>query len=259
MKKIGIIGCGWLGIRIAKHLQNNYQIYTTTTSQSKYDDLITMGLSPIVIKFWDYEIFKEYKSWKRIQELDILIITVPFSKRASINLLKNRFGNINLFIDKFGKQMFLMSSIGIYPQLNMEIDEISFSAYEEYLNPSILFVENMMRSKYPQINILRLGGLMGDNRVFSNYETSTPNQSVNHIHYEDICLIIEKMIEKEYSSKTYNIVAPKHPTKQEIIDYQKQEINTKVEDNEKYGRRILSKKIEDELCYTFIKPDPRTY
>lgn len=259
MKKIGIIGCGWLGIRIAKHLQNNYQIYTTTTSQSKYDDLITMGLSPIVIKFWDYEIFKEYKSWKRIQELDILIITVPFSKRPSINLLKNRFGNINLFIDKFGKQMFLMSSIGIYPQLNMEIDEISFSAYEEYLNPSILFVENMMRSKYPQINILRLGGLMGANRIFSNYETSSPNQIVNHIHYVDICIIIEKMIEKKCLSKIYNIVAPKHPTKQEIIDYQNNFEKTTKQNNDEYGRKILSKKIEDELCYTFIKPDPRTY
>ncbi|WP_260377577.1 epimerase [Candidatus Ornithobacterium hominis] len=214
-----------------------------------------MGYNSIAIQFSDYEIFQEYKSWKAIADLDTIIITVPFSKRASTNLLKNRFENISLFIDNFDKQLFLMSSVGIYPQIKMEIAENTLS--EEYLNPSILFVEQLMRNKFVQVNILRLGGLMGGDRIFSNYETSTPNQIVNHVHYKDICLVIEKMIFQNSNAKTYNVVAPLHPTKQEIINYQKG-----IEDAseiQKYGRKILTDLLISDLDYQYINPNPIIY
>lgn len=255
MKKIGIIGCGWLGLHIAKKLSLNNIIYTTTTSENKKNELNKMGYHPEVIQFWDHEISQEFKSWKSLKDLDVIIITVPFSKRTSTKLLKNRFENLSLFIDGFKKQLFLMSSIGVYPQVEMEISEKTLE--NKHLNPSILFVEELVKEKFPKVNILRLGGLMGGSRVFSNYKISNPNQIVNHVHYEDICLIIEKMIQKNSNSKTYNIVAPLHPTKQAIINYQNDlEESLGIQKN---GRRILSKLSEDELNYQYIHTDPRKF
>ncbi len=255
MKKVGIVGCGWLGLHISKHLSPKYKIYTTTTSKSKETELIAMGYDAMSIQFWDYEVSQEYKSWKVLENLDVVIITVPFSKRASIKTLKNRFENISLFISGFKKQLFLMSSIGIYPQIQMEISEKILD--EKYLNPSILFVENLMKNKFPQVNVLRLGGLMGGSRIFSNYETSQPNQIVNHIHYEDICRVIEKMILQNTHSKIYNIVAPLHPTKQEVINYQKG--ISHLQKTKKYGRKILSDLSQKELNYSYCNPDPRMF
>jgi hypothetical protein len=256
MKKIGIIGCGWLGIRISKYLQSQYELYTTTTSEEKKSELIAMGLDSITIQFSDDEVTKEIKNNDKIQKMDALIITIPFSKRTPIDQLKTRFENISLFIGEFRKPVFLMSSIGIYPQMNISMDE---SYTEEHLEPTILSIEKVMKSNYPEINILRLAGLMGDNRMFSNYTISDPDQAVNHIHYEDICLIIEKMIDMNITSKTYNLVAPEHPTKQEVINYQKNIPASESPANKKPQRIISSKNLESDLDYVYKNADPKKF
>lgn len=255
MKRIGIIGGGWLGMHIAQHLCSNYNIHTTTTSEDKNRRLIDMGYDSISIQFDDYEIKQDQKSWEILNSLDVIIITVPFSKRTEIDLLKNRFKNLSAFIDGFDRQLFLMSSIGVYPNSIKEIAEDTLN--EEDLNPTILAIEKLMQKNFPQINILRLGGLLGGSRVLSNYKISMPQEPVNHIHYADIGLIIEKMIDIKSNCKTYNVVAPLHPSKQEIINYQKGiESDTNHSEN---GRRISSNLIIKDLKYTFKYPNPTTF
>lgn len=252
MKKIGIVGCGWLGLHIAKYLSRNNKIYTTTTSEEKNAELLEKGFNSITIQFSDYEIFQENSSWNVISDLDTILITIPFPKRTSVDLLKNRFENISSFIKGFKNQLFIMSSIGIYPQVEMEIRENTLE--EQLLNSNILFVEKLMKRNFPQINILRLGGLMGVDRILSKYKVSNPDQTVNHIHYEDICMIIERMIIKDSKSKIYNVVAPFHPTKQEIINYQKG-VSEPFE-TQKFGRKILSDWLENDLDYKYKNPNP---
>lgn len=257
MEKIGIIGCGWLGLHVAKHLSQQYKIYGTTTSEEKCSQLEKLGFESEVHAFSDVEIESDLKPWNILQELDSVIITIPFPKNAEFDTLRNRFKNVIQFIKNFDKPIFLMSSIGIYPQIDEEMNETNVS--KESLNQNILDIENLMKKEFPQINILRLAGLMGGSRVFSNYKISNPEQIVNHIHYEDICLIIEKMISRKMISKTYNVVAPQHPTKQEVIYFQihKKEKNH-INDQEK-GRKIVSSILETELDYQFLHPDPKKF
>ncbi|WP_052456928.1 hypothetical protein [Capnocytophaga cynodegmi] len=145
----------------------------------------------------------------------------------------------------------MTSSVGIYPQINQEINE-NFPC--ELLDSKLLYVENFLKNQFPQTNILRLGGLMGDDRIFSRYNVSETSQVVNHIHYQDICLIIEKMISLNLQSKLYNVAAPKHPTKQEIINHQK---GTKIAiDKTPSGKIVLSDRLKTELNYQFLYPNP---
>jgi Trk K+ transport system NAD-binding subunit len=51
MKNIGIIGCGWLGLHLAEHLSGFYQIYTTTRSEGKKEQLSSKGFEVSVIDF----------------------------------------------------------------------------------------------------------------------------------------------------------------------------------------------------------------
>ncbi|MDO4782645.1 MAG: epimerase [Capnocytophaga felis] len=244
--KIGIIGCGWLGFRLAKHLNENNTIYTTTRNIDKHTSLGTYFHSFLI----DFDNF-EAKRWEILSNLDCIIITIPFGRHLDNNILEKRLKNIEFFIQNFKKQLFFTSSIGIYPQSDIKIDE---NLPSTLLESKLFFVESFLKSKFPQINILRLGGLMGDDRILSKYKISEPNQVANHIHYQDVCLIIEKMISLNLQSKLYNVVAPEHPIKQEIIDYQK---GTKTKPKEKpYGKIVLSKKIETELDYNFLYPNP---
>lgn len=99
---------------------------------------------------------------------------------------------------------------------------------------------------------------MGDNRQLSKYKVINIDAPVNHVHYKDVISVIEKMIEVKSSAKLYNVVAPKHPTKKEVISAQKGQWS-QVCFSSNYGRLVSSKKIEDELGYTFIYPNPNSF
>ncbi|NIF06045.1 hypothetical protein F3J23_11400 [Chryseobacterium sp. Tr-659] len=251
MKKIGIIGYGWLGERIAASMRGKYILHTTTTSQNKADELSAQGLNTVVAAFPDYQLTDPYLQWAEINTLDILIITIPVSEKGCcISSLYNRIQNLSSFIGDFKGQMFLMSSTGVYPDISKDFTE-------EDVPLEQVSGERMLRNKYPHINILRLGGLMGDNRLLKNYNVSNLDHAVNHIHYSDISAVITKMIEKETKSKLYNVTAPIHPVKSQVINAQKN-----VSDNEEFevkGKRVISSKLISELDYTFQYPDPRAF
>ena len=49
--KISILGCGWLGLPLAKSLvDNGYKIKGSTTTQDKYQKLVEDGVTPYLIK-----------------------------------------------------------------------------------------------------------------------------------------------------------------------------------------------------------------
>lgn len=253
MNKIGIIGCGWLGLHLAKHFATNNKIFTTTTSTEKQTNLQARGFEVTQVFFSEAVSSEKNRRWEFVEELDVLIITIPFSKHTDISLLKNKFERVFDFIGKYNNSIFLMSSVGIYPQMPINIEEHTFA--NKQLNQNMLYVEEEFRRCFPQINILRLGGLMGGTRMLSKYKITAPEAPVNHVHYQDVCLIVEKMILKGFCGKTYNVVAPLHPLKQEVIDYQNGVMNYGFLKESK-GRKILGNRCCQELDYQYQYPDP---
>jgi nucleoside-diphosphate-sugar epimerase len=251
MKKIGIIGCGWLGSRLAEKLSERFEIYTTTTTSDKSENFISKGFNPTIISFMDYQLSKKIMQWEVASDLDVLIITVPLSEKSCcISSLFNRVQNLSSFIGNFKGQLFLMSSTGVYPDSIKEFTEDDLSLEN-------VSGERMIKGIYPQVNILRLAGLMGDERLLCNYDVSNLDLSVNHIHYADISSVIEKMIEQQLQSKIYNVVAPLHPSKAEVINTQK---NIPFSNEcEPKGRIISSSKLVSELDFVFKYPDPRYF
>ncbi|WP_336960514.1 hypothetical protein [Chryseobacterium contaminans] len=252
MKKVGIIGYGWLGARIAASLSNTYKIYTTTTTVEKAEELNAKGVHAMVVNFPDYQLSEPYPKWEALENIDVLIITIPISEKSCcVSSLYNRIRNLSSFIGDFTGQMFLMSSTGVYPDTEKEFTEIDVPVEK-------ISGERMVRNKYPQVNILRLGGLMGDNRLLKNYNVSNLDFAVNHIHYKDIAGIISKMIENGTGKCLYNVTAPLHPSKAQVINAQNNRDHGE-EVTEVKGKVILSSKLVSELGYIFQYPDPRKF
>lgn len=251
MKKLGIIGCGWLGGHIAERLSNQYEIFATTTSESKIEEFKLKGYHTTLVDFPDHA-SEEMKVWKVASELDAIIITVPFSgvRGAQISM-KDRQENMLKFLGDYKGQLFLMSSTGVYPQT----EEIEFT--EEDQSAENVESENFILAKFPQTNVLRLAGLMGDQRLLKNYNISNLDQLVNHIHYADIVSVVVKMLDNQSQSKVYNVVAPIHPNKEEIINAQK-DLTYSGERTTK-GRLISPAKLISELNFEFQYPDPRYF
>lgn len=249
MKKVGIIGCGWLGSRLAQFLSSEYQLYSTTRSSEKARQLNQLGYQTSLVDFSK----SVANPWEVINRLDVLVVTLPFSKRKSIEELHHQFLELNTYISSFNKQLFFTSSTGIYPNQQGIYDE----THTNDLNTQLEFVEQLFVSHFPQVNRLRLGGLMGDSRQLRNYLPLTNlKQTVNHVHYQDVCQIIRQMIQQKSTQALYNIVAPEHPTKQEIIDSQFNNSNKVPVRTETVQRIILSTKVREELKFTFQFPNP---
>lgn len=251
MKKIGIIGYGWLGERLASSLSRKYTLATTTTTESKVNLLNNKGIHAVMASFPDYQLTEPLSQWGEVKNMEVLIITIPVSEKSCcVSSLYNRIQNLSAFIGDFKGQMFLMSSTGVYPDIAKEFTE-------EDVPLEKISGERMLRNKYPQLNILRLGGLMGDNRLLKNYNVGNLDHAVNHIHYADISRIISEMIKQKSESKLYNVTAPVHPAKSQVINAQKNLLDE--EEFEVKGKKVLSSKLVSELNYTFQYPDPRSF
>ena len=248
MKKLAIIGYGWLGKRLADYFSDNYTIYTVNRSDHSESNYIHFTI--------DFDSDEEYQTNSDINNSDVIIICLPFSQRTELEILIRRFNNIEKYIGLYKGSVFLTSSTGVYRQEKKLIDETTYPDSE--LSSNMVYVENMIKKSFPQVNILRLGGLMGDNRQLKNYKISNPEQAVNHIHYYDICRIIETIINNNISSEIFNIVAPQHPTKAEVIGIQNKQVNKHISKTTQQ-RIISSDKSEKLLSFIYEKPDPRLF
>lgn len=252
-RSIGIVGCGWLGSRLAKKWADQNRLYTTTTSLHKIEALQSHGFNPTLFNFSGGEETSAKPSrWSATRMLDVLIVTAAVSSRKenSRELIENRIARLHEFIGPFEGQMFFMDSTSVYPDVLKEFKE-------EDLPLEQVYPEKLFKQLYPQLNILRLGGLMGDDRQLSKYKVSDIESPVNHIHYKDIIGVIERMIERNSDSKVYNLVAPQHPSKRAVISKQKNEHCS--DEVIAKGRLISSDLIREELEYDFLYPDPRLF
>lgn len=250
MKKLGIIGCGWLGNHIAERLSDRYEIFATTTTESKTEEFQSKGYHPTLVSFPD-ELNPEMKEWGVASQLDAVIIGIPFSGIRGMQVsMKERQDNVLKFLGDYKGQLFLMSSTGVYPQTEKEFTEDDQPAEN-------VESESFITNKFPNANVLRLAGLMGGQRLLKNYNITGLDQLVNHVHYADICSVFEKMLENHSQSKVYNVVAPIHPNKEEVINAQK-DLPYSGERTEN-GRLISPAKLISELDFEFQYPDPRYF
>ena len=242
--KIAIIGCGWVGKRLAKYLlEKKYEVLTTTTSEENIPALKEISSEVHLLDF------NTAQSFDFLKGCEVAIFSMPISREGWLEGFKN----LNI---EFPKTI-LFSSTGIYPQENKIFTEKD----TENLRPDILRAEQLIREKYPQTTILRFGGLMGDERslrkIFNNRNPENPQKKANYIHYEDISQIVELIINSDKKAETYNVVAPEHPTIAEIINLQPE--NLELNSSENKQRIISSEKLIQDFNYKFIHPNPKYF
>ena len=238
--RIAIIGCGWVGERLAKYLTGrNYHVIATTTSPEKIVPLQKVATEVHLLDF------NSTIDFGFLASVDVAIFSMPIARNAwhqGFEKLNNEFTKTILF-----------SSTGVYPQENKV-----FTEKDTYnLRADIIASENLVRQKYPQTNILRFGGLMGDERalknMFKNRTPENPGKPTNYIHYEDILSIVDLFLHSEIKAETYNIVAPEHPSIAEVL-------NIESENNGDHKQRIISsEKLIQDFNYTFIHPNPKYF
>lgn len=242
--RIAIIGCGWVGERLAKYLTGrNHKVIATTTSPEK-----TINLEKVATEVQLLD-FNSVTHFEFLDNVDVAIFSMPISRNTWHQ-------GFEKFDQQFPKTI-LFSSTGVYPQENKIFTEKD----TDNLRADILASENLVRQKYPQTNILRFGGLMGDERslqnMFRNRQPENPDKPTNYIHYEDILPIVELVLNSEIQSETYNIVAPEHPSIAEVLNLATQKSDDHKTETKQ--RIISSDHLIQDFNYTFIHPNPKYF
>jgi nucleoside-diphosphate-sugar epimerase len=266
MTQISILGCGWLGLPLAKTLlENGFSVNGSTTSQEKLSVLQNSGIQPFLIALSEDKTEGNLTGF--LENSKILIIDVPPKLRGTEKEnFVSKIKNVIPFIEKSHvENVLFISSTSVYGEDNLVVTE------ETELNPDtesgrqLVQAEQLLQSNSNfKTTILRFGGLIGEDRhpikfLAGRKNIENPNAPINLIHQDDCIGIIMEILTSNSWNEAFNAATPFHPSRKEY--YTKKAIDFKLalpefnSENLTFGKTILSSKVENVLGYTFTKPN----
>ncbi|WP_264531700.1 NAD-dependent epimerase/dehydratase family protein [Flavobacterium sp. N502540] len=272
MTQISILGCGWLGLPLAKKLTaKGHLVNGSTTSENKLSILNESGINPFLVTLESESVSNSITDF--LTESEILIIDIPPKLRENNTnvatstemVFVRKMENLISFIEKSTiKKVLFVSSTAVYGNDNTTITEDTLPNPETESGKQLLLAETLLQKNQNfTTTILRFGGLIGEDRhpvkfLAGKENLENPDAPVNLIHQNDCIAIIEAILNQSQWNEVFNAVAPFHPTREEYYIQKAKEHNLippkfKAEKSN-IQKVISSEKIESVLNYQF-RPD----
>jgi len=179
---------------------------------------------------------------KKFYTCDLLIVSLT----PKVHYLKN----LNTVLENTSKNtlLILLSSTSVYSRkTGAQIQRLG---------------EDLIKRRHPNYLILRLGGLMGYDRVAGKYTQGKTVQNdtfSNYIHRDDVVEIIQDLLLKGVKKEIFNLVCPMHPSKKKVYEKNAQRFSlekTTFLSNDIQGFKVSSSKLQQHLDYTFKYKNP---
>ena len=218
MKKVSILGCGWVG-----------KALIDTVNTNKY---VTVCLSRDI----------EENSAQGSYDCDVLVIAIP-PRNNYLEVLRETLGRVEA-----GTQVILLSSISFYDG-----------------KPLVIEGEGLVQHMHEGTVILRLGGLMGYDRIAGKYTAGkvlTSDARTNYVHRDDVVGIIESIIAQDVRDEIFDVLAPLQCTKKEIFSQNAERFGfekTEFLSGDETGKVLAPTKLCEHLGYIFLKKDVKAF
>lgn len=268
VKKISILGCGWLGLPLGRFLAGlGFAVKGSTTSEAKLTRLKEAGIEPFKIVVGE-ALEGDIASFL---DSDILVLDIPPGRGDAV--VENHVGQISLLIDALAdspvRYVLFVSSTSVYPATGREVVETDAEdpeAADSLAGRALLYAEEMLRSESSfSTTVLRFGGLIGPGRNPAEFmqrmtEITSPAQPVNFIHLDDCIGIISSIILQGEWGEVFNACAPLHPTRREVYAAAAESHGLAALPEEQcsgtHFKIVNSDKLVTKLGYKFLHPDP---
>jgi nucleoside-diphosphate-sugar epimerase len=236
MKKVAVIGCGWLGLPLAIELKaKGYEVYGFARREEVQNILKTNDI--VVLPSAD-----------SLENIDVAICTLTPPKTEEDLELHTKIAQAAT--DKEVTQFIYTSSISVYPDIEAEVSEDDFDP-----NHAISQLEATYRGQYPKTTILRLGGLYGGDRHPAKYlsgraSVAKPLAPINLVSRERVIDSILKCIELDIQAEIINVVDKEHPTRVSYYTEICKQLGIAppmFEDSVEKGKIVSTKKMEQLL------------
>ncbi|MFU8859473.1 MAG: SDR family oxidoreductase [Cyclonatronaceae bacterium] len=267
MNTISIIGCGWLGLPLAKHLiRAGFHIRGSTTRGEKLGELENAGIEPYLLTLDPG--LKCKPAVSSLLEADALVINIP-PGRSRENIASYHKLQISNLITAVAAStvrfVIFVSSTSVYPDLNRDVNEEDAAA-DDVSGKALLEAERMLFER-PEFSttVLRLSGLYGYGRHPVHYlagRTNLPNARapVNLVHRDDCIRVISSVIRKNIRGQVFSVSSDRHPSRKDLYTAVAARLGLttpQFSENGKAGFKIVSNaKLKAHLNYEFLYPDP---
>ncbi len=239
--KVSILGCGWLGFALAKKLSKDYQVFCSVSSDKSIKNLTHQNKT----------ILNEDNGYidANFYQTDRLIIAIPprGNYLSCLDMISQQI--------KPNTQVILLSSISVYGQTSGIVTEKMCRAIDS--GAIMIEGEKLLQQSIPSLLILRLGGLMGYDRIAGKYsagKTMSKNSFINYVHRDDVVDVLKQCIEQNITHDIFNVVAPFHSSRKEVYDYHASKYGfekTFFVDETLGGKKVSSQKLQKQLGFKF--------
>lgn len=269
MTQISILGCGWLGLPLAKKLiEEGHSVNGSTTSENKLSTFKDLGINSYLVTLESESISETIIDF--LAKSEILIIDIPPKLRGSAASLPTplemtfvkKIKNLIPFIEKSTvKKVLFVSSTSVYGNENGMITEETDPNPDTESGKQLLLAEVLLQNNQNfETTILRFGGLIGEDRqpvkfLAGKENLENPDAPVNLIHQNDCIGVIREIINQSKWKEVFNAVAPFHPARSAYYTQKAIDLNLALpkfsSEKSNIKKTISSEKTEHILNYNF--------
>ncbi len=230
--RIGVLGCGWLGLPLAESLlKKGYRIHGSTTSEEKIEMLQHKGIDAFLVSLTEKGVLGDLAGF--LSGLEILIINIPPKLRGPKQedyVMKMKF--LLKAIQPFHvTKIIFVSSTSVYGNLEGEVTEATIPRPSSESGRQLLAAERLFQDeKAIKATIVRFGGLIGNDRhpihhLTGKNDLENGQDPINLIHLNDCVRILEHIIMCDWWDEIFNGVYPYHPAKADYYRAEAQKRN----------------------------------
>ncbi len=269
MKKVAIVGLGWLGMPLAMALSaRGWQVSGSKTSPDGVDAARRCGIDAKLLVLTP-EITCEADDLDALMAVDALVVTLPASRtvQGSEAYLQAVQNVVDTALAHKVPRVVFTSSTSVYGGSGGVMKEHSALHPETVAGKTLVELENWLHDlPGTGVDILRLSGLVGPNRHPGRFlagKTNLENGShaVNLVHLDDVVEAIVLLLQSPKGGRIYNLSAPKHPSRADFYPFVTKKLGLQPptfapESTPSGGKIIDGTKICSELGFEYSYADP---
>ena len=264
-KQISILGCGWLGLPLAKYFTaKGFKVKGSTTSKEKINLLKSNNITPYVFTLGEENNDSKYLDF--LNKSAVVFINIPPKLEDDVETIyKNQIKVLFPFISD-NQHVVFISSTSVYQNTNNWVTEDLELYPEKSSGKAILALEDLLQKELKQrLTIIRFSGLVGPERLPGKFlagkkELSNRNGLVNVIHQTDCIRLIFEVVNKNCWGEIINGCADKHPTREDYYTKAATKIGleppTFLKDSNLSFKKVCNKKGKTLLDFKYQFSDP---
>ncbi len=269
MKKVAIVGLGWLGMPLAMSLSaRGWQVTGSKTTLDGVEAARMSGIDSFQLQLTP-ELVCDSDDLDELLDVDALVITLPARRTGEGDdfYLQAVQEIVDSALAHNIPRIIFTSSTSVYGEKEGTVRETSplepVTASGRVLKELETWLHDLPGTS---VDILRLAGLVGPERHPGRFlagKTDVANgaHGVNLVHLEDVISAITLLLQAPKGGHIYNLCAPDHPTRAEFYSLMARQMNLdapvfRTEAQNGHGKLVDGNRICNELGFEYQYPNP---